>query len=389
MRRVTATARLQFHREFTLTDALEVVPYLARLGISHVYASPLFTATPGSTHGYDITDLTAINPELGGRTALEALVALLRTHDMGLVLDIVPNHMASAAPLNRWFTDVLENGKASSFAEYFDIDWDNEQPELSGKMLLPILGTPYAQALESGDLRILPDQGLTRFEIGYFDRRLPLSRPGIEYLNQTFIDNQRQSTALSPLSQDAIAAVAHLFDTAVPEGRARLHELLELQHYRLAFWQNASDEINWRRFFEISDLIGIKVERAKVFEATHALTFELYQAGLIDGVRVDHIDGLAIPKDYCRRLRQRLQELQALRPDALRDLPAPLWLEKILAEGEELALDWSSDGTTGYEFMNDALRVLIDAQGEVPLTQFWVTACADEADFRHLRGAGA
>jgi (1->4)-alpha-D-glucan 1-alpha-D-glucosylmutase len=380
MTRLSATARLQFHAGFTLDDARRAVPYLARLGISHLYASPLFTAVKGSTHGYDVVDPTEINPELGGRAALEALVKELRDHDMGLILDIVPNHMASKAPENAWFTDVLRNGRASRYAETFDIDWDPEQPELADKLLLPILAEPYAQALESGNLELRFDSQRDGFALAYFDGYIPITPQSLGFvLHQGGIDDD--SKALFDLEQDKVTTICQAFNTKEANGRENMHQLLEMQHYRLAFWQNASDEINWRRFFEISDLIGVKVERATVFEATHKLIFELYQDGLIDGVRVDHIDGLAAPGQYCQRLRQRLQELRGSRPEGLQHEPPFIWLEKILAEDEHLDAGWQTDGTTGYEFMNDVLRVLTDSRGEAPLTQFWVSASNDEAPF--------
>jgi (1->4)-alpha-D-glucan 1-alpha-D-glucosylmutase len=382
MTRLSATARLQFHAGYTLHHARAAVPYLARLGISHLYASPLFSSVKGSTHGYDVTDSTAINPELGGREALEQLVLELRRHDMGLVLDIVPNHMASTAPANAWFTDVLRCGRTSKYAQYFDIDWDSAVPQLAGKMLLPILAEPYAQALESGNLKLHCEKQQGAFTLLYFDRELPLAPESLPMIvRQAEQQDVAHSPDLAKLSDAAISTIMRAFDTATPAGRQTMHQLLEMQHYRLAFWQNAADEINWRRFFEISDLIGVSVERPEVFEATHVLIFELYRKGLIDGVRVDHIDGLAAPEEYCQRLRQRLLQLQSQRPPELRQHACPVWLEKILAEDEKLERQWQSDGTTGYEFMNDVLRVLIDPAGETPLTQFWVTASDDETGF--------
>ena len=383
MSRLTATARLQFHAGYTLEHARAAVPYLARLGISHLYASPLFSAVQGSTHGYDVTDSNAINPELGGRPALEALVKELRRHDMGLILDIVPNHMASTAPANAWFTDVLRCGPTSKYAEYFDIDWDSKVPELAGKMLLPILAEPYAQALESGHLKLHFEPGQASFTLLYFDRHLPLAPDSLPViLHQAEVASSKDAAVdAAHLSDAAQQAILRAFDTSNSAGAETMHQLLEMQHYRLAFWQNAADEINWRRFFEISDLIGVSVERPEVFEATHQLTFELYREGLIDGVRVDHIDGLAVPEQYCKRLRLRLLELHSARPAELGQQPCPMWLEKILAEDETLERNWQSDGTTGYEFMNDVLRVLVDPAGELPLTQFWVTASNDDTGF--------
>ncbi len=376
-----ATARLQFHAGFGFEDAIAIAPYLSRLGISHVYASPIFTARSGSSHGYDITDANTVNPELGGRNGLARLRKVLRQHDIGLILDIVPNHMASAAPENAWFTDVLKWGRSSQYADYFDINWDNDQPQLNDKMLLPILARPYAEVLQSQEISVIFDRGRGEFMLAYFDRRLPLAAA-----TQPAIFAQGASGATDPVdatkipAEDIARAVA-AFDSSSERGRERLHQLLEEQHYRLAFWQNAADEINWRRFFEISDLIGVKVEHEHVFEASHALIFELYRDGLIDGVRVDHVDGLAFPEKYCRQLRSRLSELHALRPAPLDEGQPLVWVEKILAEDEALVPQWQTDGTTGYEFINDVLRVLIDAKGEGPLTQFWQTASANQDPF--------
>jgi (1->4)-alpha-D-glucan 1-alpha-D-glucosylmutase len=358
------------------------VPYLDRLGISHIYASPIFTARSGSTHGYDITDANAVNPELGGRNGLARLVGVLRQHHMGLVLDIVPNHMASAAPENAWFSDVLRNGRTSRFADYFDIDWDNDQPQLTDKMLLPILAKPYAAVLQAGEVALVFDRGRGEFFLAYFDRRVPLAAEAQASILATAFGKATPAEGdPTKLSAARVArAVAH-FDAKTESGRKRMHELLEAQHYRLAFWQNAADEINWRRFFEISDLIGMRVELDDVFEASHALIFELYREGLIDGVRVDHVDGLALPEKYTRQLRARLAELHPARPAGLNDGGPLIWVEKILADDETLESAWRTDGTTGYEFINDVLRVLVDPEGEAPLTQFWATASGNDSAF--------
>jgi len=360
---------------------MAIVPYLVRLGISHIYASPIFTARSGSTHGYDITDANAVNPELGGRNGLVRLVGALREHGMGLVLDIVPNHMASAAPENAWFSDVLRNGRTSRHADYFDIDWDNDQPQLTDKMLLPVLAKPYATVLQSGELSLVFDRGRGEFFLAYFDRRVPLSPESQLTVLSAAGDGKPYDGDLTKIPATRAAHAVAAFDTKTEAGQKHMHELLEAQHYRLAFWQNAADEINWRRFFEISDLIGVKVERDDVFEASHALVFDLYREGLIDGVRVDHVDGLALPEKYGRQLRARLVELHRERPEGL-NLGEPLiWVEKILADDEELEPAWQTDGTTGYEFINDVLRVLVDPAGEEPLTQFWATASGNDSGF--------
>ncbi len=349
-----ATMRLQLHRDFTFADATRLVPYLAGLGMSHLYASPILAARPGSMHGYDVIDPTRVNPELGGEAGLRELVAALRTARLGLIVDIVPNHMAAGGMENPWWADVLRHGRASRYATFFDIDWQVGD----GKVLAPFLGEPYGATLREGAIALARDEDGP--VIRYFDQRFPI-RP-----------EDHAEIAASPL--DA-------FDPATEAGRGRLHRLLERQHYRLAWWGSAGDAINWRRFFTINDLAGLRVEDAAVFEATHATLFRLYQEGLIDGVRVDHVDGLADPPGYCRRLRSRLDALEPLRPA---DAPAgPAWLviEKILGEGERLPTDWWVHGTSGYDFMDEVGALLHDPSGEDPLRQLWGAVSQRPVDF--------
>ena len=349
-----ATARLQFHPEFTLDDATRRVPYYADLGVSHLYASPLATARPGSTHGYDVIDHTQINPALGGEPALEKLVHTLRAHDMGLILDIVPNHMATHAE-NRWWWSVWEHGPDSPYAHYFDIDWNSRDSALTGKILAPFLGKPYGQALEDGDLRLDYDTDRNAFIIRAHDNPYPVA-----------------AGTLNDGGQPAPKVIA-AHDPTDTEGRARLHALLEQQFYRLAWWRCAPEEINWRRFFEVSELAGVCVERDDVFDAVHALTFDLYARGLIDGVRVDHVDGVADPIGYCAKLRERLLALTSQRPGELaRDEPYVI-IEKILANDETLDARWQVHGTTGYEFMSQVNAALHDREAEEPLTDLWKT----------------
>jgi (1->4)-alpha-D-glucan 1-alpha-D-glucosylmutase len=352
-----ATLRLQFHRGFTLADALPVVDYAARLGISHLYASPLTTAQPGSMHGYDVVDPTRINPELGGEPALVRLVERLRRYGMGLILDMVPNHMG-VGQHNPWWVDVLRRGPASAYASFFDIDWAAG----SGKLLLPMLGEPYGEALQAGHLRVLTagvdDSMQAPFCVGYYDHRLPL-RP-------------ESLAALGDPGQ---------YDPQSEAGRARLHALLDDQHYRLACWRTAGDDINWRRFFDVNTLAGLQTQRAEVFEAVHGLAFRLYAQGLIDGLRIDHVDGLADPRGYCRRLRRRLNQLAGQRPAPLQQQPAVIVVEKILAPEEALPADWPVDGTTGYEFMDQVGAWLHDPGGETALTQMWASFSGRTASF--------
>lgn len=321
-----ATYRFQFHKDFTFAAAEALVPYLDDLGISHVYASPITTAAPGSTHGYDVVDPTTINPELGGEAAFRSLVAALRTRGMGMVIDIVPNHMGVAGDSNGWWQDVLRHGADSAHAAVFDIDWRTP-------IVLPVLGAPLSEALANGNLSLDRHDG--RWSVlAYGEHRFPI--------------------------RDADQADA---DT-IP-----LAELLARQHYRLAFWRVANDELNWRRFFSINELAGVRIEDPAVFEKTHALYFRLHDEGLIDGVRIDHVDGLTDPIGYTRRLRERLG------PDAW------IVIEKILAADEPQPLGWGVDGTSGYDFMEQVAALLHDPAGATPLGDLWEEISGRSAAF--------
>lgn len=347
----TATYRVQFHAGFTFADAAALAPYWAKLGISHLYASPITTAREGSTHGYDVIDPTTINPALGGEAGFRAMAAALRAEGLGLVLDIVPNHVAVGAADNAWWLDVLENGQESAYAPYFDIDWTPPDPSLTGKLLAPFLGAPYAQALSDGAIVLDVEPSLGRLSVlAHGAHRFPL-RP------------RDYAEVLATVGAERVAEVdpgklAAIYDPA------RLHDLLERQNYRLAWWRTAGDAINWRRFFDITELAGLRIEDPAVFEAVHALPIRLYREGLIDGLRVDHVDGLANPADYGRRLRRALQ-------DAAPDRTPWLVVEKILGANEALASDWGVDGATGYEVMNEISAVQHDAQGAAPLGRLW------------------
>lgn len=320
-----ATYRLQFHAGFTFADAEAIVPYLDRLGISHIYASPITTAAPGSTHGYDVVDPTRINPELGGEPAFRRLVHALRARDMGIVIDIVPNHMGVAGNSNPWWNDVLRHGRDSRYADVFDIDW-------SRPILLPVLGTSLTQALDDGVLTVERHDGRW-WLVAYGDQRFPL--------------------------RDA--------DQDAPD-RQPLPALLGRQHYRLALWRTANDNLNWRRFFAINELAGVRIEDPEVFERTHALYFRLHDEGLIDGVRVDHVDGLTDPLGYCRRLRERLGD------------DAWIVIEKILGPDEPLSEEWAVDGTSGYDFMEEVAALLHDPAGAEPLGDLWQEISGRPAD---------
>lgn len=380
-----ATLRLQFHRGFTLDDATQIVDWADDLGISHIYASPLLTARQGSMHGYDVIDPNSINPELGGEAALRRLVATLRARGMGLILDIVPNHMAVGGHDNKWWLDVLEWGRASPYATFFDIDFDPPDGALRNKVLAPFLGDAYGACLQRGEivLRVDPDHG--SLDAWYHDNRFPISPDDYAEVLSSVVEASAEPVSrvaaqtLRRTVRDAVhgnnpAIETDLarFATDAPDGTARLHALLERQHYRLASWRTAAEQINWRRFFDINTLAGLRVETPHVFDAVHELIFRLYAEGLIDGVRVDHVDGLAAPRAYCRKLRRRLSALTAQRPAEAGHAPPLIWIEKILAPTETLPRDWLVDGTTGYDFMDQVSALLHDPAGEAPLTRFWV-----------------
>ncbi|MFL6878124.1 malto-oligosyltrehalose synthase [Pseudomonas marginalis] len=382
-----ATQRLQFHKGFTLDDAVPLVPYFAQLGISHLYASPLLSARAGSMHGYDVVDPTSVNPELGGEPALRRLVAALREHDMGLILDIVSNHMAVGGADNPWWLDLLEWGRLSPYSEFFDIQWHSPDPLLKGQLLMPFLGSDYGEALQSGTLTLHFDAAHGAFHVEHYEHRFPicprdyaailgadeLLKPladrfsALAYQDDAYAEAAWLKQALAERATEVLELIERRlteFDGRTPEGFKRLHHLLEQQAYRLASWRTAADDINWRRFFDVNELGGLRVERTAVFEATHGKIFELISQGLVDGLRIDHIDGLADPRGYCRKLRRRVDSLSPERH-------LPIFVEKILGEGETLREDWQVDGTTGYEFMNQLSLLQHHPEGFAPLAEVW------------------
>jgi (1->4)-alpha-D-glucan 1-alpha-D-glucosylmutase len=404
-----ATARLQFFADFTLDDAIPIVPYLAKLGISHLYASPLLKARPGSTHCYDIVDHNQINPELGGIEALRRLVATLRAHDMGLLLDIVPNHMGVGGADNAWWLDVLEHGHASRYAEFFDIDWNPPDASLHSKLLVPFLGAAYGDVLDSGDLQLKLNPESGGLYVEYHEHHFPISprsaalvlhsEPDANEISHLFADAGKFANRNAALAAAAAAKSLLLefvknpenatkiqksldrFSAADEDGKRRLHELLQRQHYRLAWWRAAADEINWRRFFDINTLAGMRVELPRVFDATHDFLLQLYTDGLIDGVRIDHIDGLADPRGYARKLRRAMETAGEKRPaDAPSGAPY-IVIEKILNGRERLDTDWLTDGTTGYAFMDQVSAVLHDPAGEAPLSKIWTDFTGRTSNF--------
>jgi (1->4)-alpha-D-glucan 1-alpha-D-glucosylmutase len=408
-----ATARLQFHQHFDFDAAVACVDYYASLGISHLYASPIFAAQPGSTHGYDVVDPTRVNPELGGEEGLRRLADRLRERGMGLILDIVPNHMGIAGANNPWWQDVLEWGQESAHSTWFDIDWQREDDAVHGKVLLPFLGQQYGTVLQSGDLALRFDPVAGKIFVGYHDNRFPIgiraystilrkaALPLLESVIAAFdtapsssppacapIFEMLAEIASSPEGLAAVTAALACYDADGAAGFEPLHALLEEQHYRLAWWRYAADGLNWRRFFEVTDLAGMRVENVDVFDATHALTLRLYEEGIIDGVRVDHVDGLADPTAYCLRLRQALAERAPHRPDGDQS-PAYIVVEKILAASEQLRADWQVDGTTGYDFMDQVGAFLHAPQGEAIMDLAWVDvrpeACTFEQEVHAAR----
>lgn len=353
-----ATYRLQLRNGFTFADAAKVVPYLARLGISHVYLSPIFRSAPGSTHGYDTVDFNAIEPELGGSKGFDALVDELDRFGLKALIDFVPNHMA-AHPDNPWWRDVLEWGERSRYANHFDIDW------LAPKLLVPILGRQYGDVLTAGEIKIDIDTDRGEFVARYFDNALPLSPPTYSAVLGLVKDEELQKLAKLPCccspaeGEDLKAELKRLFSSRrdhveqqlrqLNEKVSEIHSILELQPWRLAYWRTAREMLTYRRFFEISDLVGVRVERPEVFADVHRTVLALIETGKVNGLRIDHIDGLADPKGYLDQLRR----ATAVKPDLY------LVVEKILGEGEDTRADWPIDGTTGYEFIRDVSTLFV------------------------------
>jgi (1->4)-alpha-D-glucan 1-alpha-D-glucosylmutase len=357
-----ATYRIQFHKNFTFSDALKQVGYLAQLGISHLYASPILMARAGSMHGSDVVDHGRVNPELGGEDGFRALAAELRKNGLGVILDIVPNHMAVGGADNPYWLDVLEKGRDSIFANMFDIDWEPAQANLRDKLLVPLLGRPVAECVNDGEITLLWDERLGKFAFAYAEHRFPLRREDYEMVS---------GGASTP-------AEADLTRFTEPEV---LRGLLEQQNFRLAYWRSAGERINWRRFFDITSLAALRVEDDAIFEQIHATVFRLYSEGLIDGVRIDHVDGLSDPESYCRRLRARLEAMTPLRPEALPREPALILVEKILADGEDLPTAWLVDGTTGYDFMNAVSGLQHARDNEEAFNRLWADLSGRPADF--------
>jgi (1->4)-alpha-D-glucan 1-alpha-D-glucosylmutase len=403
---ISATYRLQFNKDFTFRDAIGLLDYFSDLGITHIYASPILRSRAGSAHGYDVIDPTRLNPELGTEADFFTLQTELRNRGMGLVLDIVPNHM-SASSENSWWMDVLEHGPESAYASYFDIDWHPPSRSLDSKILLPVLGRPFAEVLEGREFKLIYSDG--RIFLQYFESLFPLAlRTYVAILGKQ-IDKLREKLGEgSTVYQEYSGIVAAFAALRSPpnvspgeagekrfrfEARERLQQLvsssadveaflndrlrdlmgqpndpasfspleklLAEQFYVLSYWQNVNEEINYRRFFTITDLVGVRVEDPLVFEATHALITRLAVQPPIDGLRIDHIDGLRDPLAYLNRLREQLGKDSA--SDQPRDIS--IFVEKILGRRERLPREWPAAGTTGYDFLNALNSVFVDPSG--------------------------
>lgn len=386
-----ATYRLQLGAGLGFAEVGQIAGYLAQLGISHVYASP-YLASASGTHGYDVVDHTRVEPRLGGEAAHRAMCAALRAHGLSQLIDVVPNHMAVAGRANALWWDVLANGAASRFAAFFDIEWHAPEERMRDTLLLPVLGDHYGRVLEAGELRL--ERRGVEIVLRYHEHEFPISprtldgllrsaaeRSGVAELRELADDLLRlpEATATDPVNVqlrhresarllDALARlladrpeVGAALDTTIETVNAdvdALDALLERQNYRLAFWRAADRDLTYRRFFDIDTLIALRMEDERVFESVHALVLSWVRDGSVDGLRIDHVDGLRDPKAY-------LQRLRADAPDAW------LLVEKILTGDERLRDDWPIDGTTGYEFARRATGVLIDPSGEAALTKLY------------------
>ena len=379
----TATYRLQLHAGFTFDDAARIAVYLRDLGVSHLYCSPYLQAANGSTHGYDVVDHQKVNEELGGEAAHERFSQRLKELGLGQVLDIVPNHMA-IGPENRCWWDVLENGQSSRYATWFDIDWQSAEVKLQNKVLIPVLGDQYGRVLSAGQIQI--EQQGHRFQVRYEDHLFPLAPRSLASVlqrsaesahNETLgflsdslarlpapddtdpalvLERHRDKNVIYALLQRLCAEEPGVCETlaatvkAINSNIEELDDILNRQNYRLAYWRTADQELGYRRFFDVNSLIGLRMERLQVFNATHRRVLEWLQTGVLDGVRVDHPDGLRDPRQYFERLRERAPEA---------------WIigEKILEPGEFLRENWPIQGTSGYDFMGICNMLLVSGDG--------------------------
>lgn len=431
--RPLATYRVQLSSALTFEDVRGLVDYLARLGISHLYTSPFLRARAHSSHGYDVVDHHEISEALGGAAELRRLSTDLRARDMGWIADFVPNHMSTDCPSNRWWYDVLKNGRTSRFAGYFDIDWSPRNPKLEHKVLLPILKDHYGTTIESGGLTLALESG--EFVIHYGDQTLPISPHSYYDILDPVVDELRRQTETADADEleriarqlrsvakwttvnaaqaeareaearelshklDALMHASPNLASAVqgrishlngivgdPNSYDSLHALLELQHYRLSYWRVAAHEVNYRRFFDINDLVAIRMDNPEVFDSAHRLLLELLGDGTIDGLRLDHPDGLWDPLRYCEALQDAYR--LARRSESPAGYAGPtsmlLYVEKVLARGETLPPEWPVNGTTGYDFATAAGQLLIDASAEAAITRIYQDYTGERRSFEDL-----
>ncbi|HEY6392697.1 MAG TPA: malto-oligosyltrehalose synthase [Bryobacteraceae bacterium] len=419
----SATYRLQFNRSFTFEQAAGIVDYLDELGITDVYASPFLMARPGSVHGYDVTDPTRFNPEIGGEDSFRKFSKHLQRRNMGMIADVVPNHMCITHPSNTIWWDVLENGPSSPYARFFDIEWHPPKEELANKVLLPVLGDQYGRVLENQEIKVVYQEG--QFQVAYYDTPLPLAprswtmilEPAVARLRDrldathehlaelesivtalshlpgaTETDDakirerqrekeivKRRLSALVETSPEVLEAIETTLleingERGNPRSFDRLERLLESEAYRLSYWRVAMDEINYRRFFDINDLAAIRVEDSEVFSAVHALIFDLVRQGHVTGLRVDHPDGLFEPEKYFRYLQDATKAQSVANGHAKRngaDRTFYIVAEKILIGHEPLRATWAIEGTTGYGFMNLVNGIFVDHSKERAFQQIY------------------
>jgi (1->4)-alpha-D-glucan 1-alpha-D-glucosylmutase len=439
-----ATYRLQLNHEFTFSQAAQIVPYLAKLGISHCYISPCLKARPGSMHGYDIVDHNSLNPEIGSPEEFDQFVKTLHEHGVGLIVDIVPNHMAVMGSDNAWWLDVLENGEASSFAGFFDIDWHSLKEELQGKVLVPVLPDHYGAVLERGELKLEFNDGKGEFAVSFKGNFFPIGPreyprilhrctdrltarlgeenpdllefqslitafshlPGRQELERTRVSERNRdkeihkrrlaelcarNPAISAVIQEVVRDING--DPAVPQSFEELHELIKAQTFRLANWRVASDDINYRRFFDTNDLAGIRVEEERVFEATHKFVMSLVAQGKVDGLRVDHPDGLYDPAQYFERLKSSLSAAKDGTTESSGPQDGPACgelgshytvIEKILTGAERLPKQWPVCGTTGYDFSNLVNGLFVDASSARRMQSLYRNYIGDDTEYDEL-----
>ena len=408
-----ATYRLQLTKNFGFDDAATLVPYLKQLGVTHLYASPFLKARPGSTHGYDIVDHDRLNPELGGEEAFLRLSDALKANGLGLILDFVPNHMGVGHADNQWWLDVLEWGQKSPHARAFDIDWDGLPHRRHPGVLLPILGRPYGDALQAGEIELKYDAESGSFALWYFGNKLPVNPQRYSEMIRTIVgaaaaaddpaghelialahdyrDPTKPSYRDAPALKQRLAAIegaAKVIERGlvayrpdVNGGAGALHRLLERQHYRLAYWRVAFSAVNYRRFFDISDLAGIRPEDTATFRAMHSLVSRLISEDRLQGLRLDHIDGLRDPAQYTRRLERMVRKL---RREAGLEPHFYVLVEKILGPGEPMPNLPGVAGTTGYEWLNVLSRILVDGSGMAGLDRTWRALTGEHADLHAM-----